>query len=37
MPGGFDDMSDKKDFTNPGFRIWMTSMSVPYFPQMLLH
>ena len=30
-------MTDKKDYTSPGFRIWMTSMSVPYFPQMLLH
>ena len=30
-------MSDKKDFVNPGFRIWLTSMSVDYFPQMLLH
>lgn len=30
-------MSDKKEQTHPEFRIWLTSMSVDYFPQMLLH
>jgi len=31
------DHSEKKEFTHPEFRIWLTSMSVDYFPQMLLH
>lgn len=28
---------DKKETTHADFRIWLTSMSVDYFPQMLLH
>ena len=31
------DLSDKREVTHPDFRIWLTSMSVDYFPQMLLH
>lgn len=34
--GQIDD-GDKREPTNPDFRIWLTSMSVNYFPQMLLH
>ena len=30
------DMGEKKDVTHPEFRIWLSSMSVDYFPQMLL-
>ena len=26
-----------KEKTHPEFRLWLTSMSVDYFPQMLLH
>lgn len=29
-------MNEKKDVTHPDFRIWLSSMSVDYFPQMLL-
>jgi len=31
------DMNEKREVTHPDFRIWLTSMSVDYFPQMLLH
>ena len=35
--GGDFDLGEKKEITHPDFRIWLTSMSVDYFPQMLLH
>ena len=35
--GGDFDLGEKKEVTHPDFRIWLTSMSVDYFPQMLLH
>lgn len=31
------EFAEKREATHPDFRIWLTSMSVDYFPQMLLH